>query len=93
MSEQSTSYAEQSIAEYAERGAALRAAWKGVHGQQPGDPAKLAQALLTIAAQKPPPRRLLASADAIAVAEQTIADLRADIEPNRQLSESPAFEA
>ena len=92
LSEQSTNYAEPSIPDYAERGAALRAAWKATHGQQAGDPAKLAQALLTIAAQESPPRRFLAGADAIATAEQKIADLRADIESNRQLSASLAFD-
>jgi NAD(P)-dependent dehydrogenase (short-subunit alcohol dehydrogenase family) len=93
LSEQSTSYAEPSIPDYAERGAALRAAWKSMHRQQAGDPAKLAQALLTIAAQEPPPRRFLAGADAIATAEQKISDLRADIESNRQLSASLTFDS
>jgi NAD(P)-dependent dehydrogenase (short-subunit alcohol dehydrogenase family) len=92
LSEQSTRYAEPAIADYAELGATLRAGWKATHGQQAGDPAKLAQALLTIAAQEPPPRRFLAGADAIATAEQKIADLQADIESNRQLSASLAFE-
>jgi NAD(P)-dependent dehydrogenase (short-subunit alcohol dehydrogenase family) len=92
LSEQSTNYAEPSIPDYAERGTALRAMWKGTHGQQAGDPAKLAQALLAIAAQEPPPRRFLAGADAIATVEQKIADLRADIESNRQLSASLAFD-
>jgi NAD(P)-dependent dehydrogenase (short-subunit alcohol dehydrogenase family) len=93
LSQQSTSYAESTIPDYAERGDALRAAWKSMHHQQAGDPAKLAQALLTIAAQEPPPRRFLAGADAIATAEQKIADLRADIESNRQLSASLAFDS
>jgi len=93
LSAQSTNYAEPSIPDYAERGEALRSAWKSMHRQQGGDPAKLAQALLTIAAQEPPPRRFLAGADAIATAEQKIGDLRADIESNRQLSASLAFDS
>ncbi|MFL5618373.1 MAG: SDR family NAD(P)-dependent oxidoreductase [Gemmatimonadaceae bacterium] len=93
LSEQSTSYATPSIPDYAERGAALVAGWKGTHGKQAGDPAKLAQALLAIASQEPPPRRFLAGADAVATAEQKIADLQADIESNRQLSTSLAFDA
>jgi NAD(P)-dependent dehydrogenase (short-subunit alcohol dehydrogenase family) len=93
LSEQSTNYAEPSIAEYDERRVALLGAWKSTHGKQAGDPAKLAQALITIAAQAPPPRRFLAGADAIATAEQKIADLRADIESNRELSSSLAFDA
>jgi NAD(P)-dependent dehydrogenase (short-subunit alcohol dehydrogenase family) len=92
LSEQSTRYAEASVADYDERRAALLAAWKATHGQQAGDPAKLAQALLTIAGQESPPRRFLAGADAIATAEQKIADLRADIESNRPLSTSLAFD-
>jgi NAD(P)-dependent dehydrogenase (short-subunit alcohol dehydrogenase family) len=92
LSEQSTRYAEPSIADYDARRGPLMAAWKGTHGQQPGDPAKLAQALLTIASQQPPPRRFLAGADAISTAEQKIADLQADIESNRELSSSLAFD-
>jgi NAD(P)-dependent dehydrogenase (short-subunit alcohol dehydrogenase family) len=93
LSEESTNYAEPTIPDYAERGSSLRAAWRSMHRQQAGDPAKLAQALLTIAAQEPPPRRFLAGADAIATAEQKITDLRADIESNRQLSASLAFDS
>ncbi|HEX2250230.1 MAG TPA: SDR family NAD(P)-dependent oxidoreductase [Gemmatimonadales bacterium] len=93
LSEQSTRYAEPSVADYDERRAPLLAGWKATHGQQAGDPAKLAQALLTIAAQEPPPRRFLAGADAISTAEQKIADLRADIESNRHLSASLAFDS
>ncbi len=93
LSEQSTRYAEPSIADYDARRTALLAAWKATHGQQAGDPAKLAQALVTIASQQPPPRRFLAGADAISTAEQKFADLQADIESNRQLSTSLAFGA
>ena len=93
LSEQSTNYAEPTVADYDERRAPLMAGWRATHGQQAGDPAKLAQALLVIAAQEPPPRRFLAGADAISTAEQKIADLRADIESNRQLSSSLAFDA
>jgi NAD(P)-dependent dehydrogenase (short-subunit alcohol dehydrogenase family) len=93
LSEQSTRYAEPSIADYAERRTTLLAGWRATHGKQSGDPAKLAQALLTIASQEPPPRRFLAGADAIATAEKKIADLQADIESNRQLSTSLAFDA
>jgi NAD(P)-dependent dehydrogenase (short-subunit alcohol dehydrogenase family) len=66
--------------------------WKGQNGQQTGDPAKLARALITIAGQEPPPRRFIAGADAIATAEQKIADLKEQIEANRKLSTSLAFD-
>jgi hypothetical protein len=61
-------------------------------GRQSGDPAKLAQALLAIAGQEPPPHRLIAGNDAIALAEQKIADLRAQIDYSRDLSVSLAFD-
>jgi NAD(P)-dependent dehydrogenase (short-subunit alcohol dehydrogenase family) len=92
LSEQSTRYAEPSSADYDARRGPLIAAWNATHGQQAGDPAKLAQALLTIASQQPPPRRFLAGADAVQTAEQKIADLQVDIESNRQLSTSLAFD-
>jgi NAD(P)-dependent dehydrogenase (short-subunit alcohol dehydrogenase family) len=93
LSEQSTTYAEASITDYAELRQKLMTGWKATHGKQAGDPKKLAQALLTIAGQEPPPRRFLAGSDAIATAEQKIADLQADIESNRKLSTSLAFDA
>jgi NAD(P)-dependent dehydrogenase (short-subunit alcohol dehydrogenase family) len=92
LTEQSTNFAAPSIADYDERREALVEYWKSQNGQQSGDPAKLAQALLTIAAQQPPPRRFIAGADAIAGAEQKLVDLKAQIESNRELSTSLAFD-
>ena len=45
----STTWAELSIDDYAERTAATKAAWQAMNGQQAGDPAKLAAAIVTIA--------------------------------------------
>ena len=92
LTEQSTTYAEPSIADYNERRGPLVEYWKAQNGQQSGDPAKLARALVAIAGQNPPPRRFIAGADAIAGAEQKIADLKAQIEANRDLSTSLAFD-
>jgi NAD(P)-dependent dehydrogenase (short-subunit alcohol dehydrogenase family) len=92
LTEQSTNYAEASIEDYDERTGPLLEYWKSQNGKQSGDPAKLAQALLTIASQEPPPRRFIAGADAIATTEQKIADLRAQIEAYRDLSTSLDFD-
>ena len=92
LTEQSTNYAEPSIADYDERRATQLEFWKAQNGQQSGDPAKLARALITIASQEPPPRRFIAGADAIATAEQKVADLKAQIDANRDLSTSLAFD-
>jgi len=92
LTEQSTNYAEPSIGDYDDRRGPLVEYWKAQNGQQSGDPAKLARALITIASEKQPPRRLIAGADAIATAEQKIADLKAQIDAHRELSTSLAFD-
>jgi NAD(P)-dependent dehydrogenase (short-subunit alcohol dehydrogenase family) len=91
LTEQSTNYAEPSVVDYDDRRGPLMDYWKAQNGKQSGDPAKLARALITIASQEPPPRRFIAGADAIATAEQKIADLKAQIESHRGLSMSLAF--
>ena len=92
LTEQSTNYAEPSIEDYDERRAKQLEFWKAQNGKQSGDPAKLARALIIIASQEPPPRRFVAGADGIATAEQKIADLKAQIDANRDLSTSLAFD-
>jgi len=92
LTEQSTNYAEPSIEDYDERRAKQLEFWKAQNGQQSGDPAKLARALITIASQEPPPRRFIAGADAIATAEQKVADLKAQIDLYRELSMSLDFD-
>ena len=92
LTQESTNYAEPSIDDYAERNAAQREFWQGQNGRQSGDPAKLAQALLTIADEEQPPRRFIAGADAIAHAEQKVQDLQQQINAYRDLSSSMALE-
>lgn len=76
------------VADYAERSAAQRAWWQAQDGCQAGDPEKLARALVTLAHQDPPPRRLIAGVDALALAERKVAELQAQIDAHRELSAS-----
>jgi NAD(P)-dependent dehydrogenase (short-subunit alcohol dehydrogenase family) len=92
LTEQSTNYAEASIADYDDRRAQQLEFWKAQNGKQSGDPAKLAEALITIAGQSPPPRRFIAGADAIGTAEQKVADLKSQIDAERDLSMSLALD-
>jgi NAD(P)-dependent dehydrogenase (short-subunit alcohol dehydrogenase family) len=92
LTKESTSYAEPTIEDYAERNAAQREFWEGMNGQQGGDPAKLAQALLTIAELEHPPGRFIAGADAIALAEQKLAERQQQVDAFRDLSTSLALE-
>ncbi len=81
---ESTNFAPPSIVDYADRRAGQIEWWTAQNGQQSGDPAKLAQALLTVAREEPPRRRFIAGADSIGSTEQKVADLQADIELNRE---------
>jgi len=92
LTEQSTNYAVPSIEDYGERRTAQLAFWKSQNGKQSGDPAKLARALVFLAGQQPPPRRFVAGADAVAGAEQKLAELRAQIDATRDLSSSLALD-
>jgi NAD(P)-dependent dehydrogenase (short-subunit alcohol dehydrogenase family) len=92
LTEASTNYAEASVEDYHERRTAQIAFWKSQNGKQGGDPAKLARALMTLTDQDELPRRFLAGADAIDVAEQKIALLQQQIEAHRELSIALAFQ-
>jgi NAD(P)-dependent dehydrogenase (short-subunit alcohol dehydrogenase family) len=92
LTDESTNYATPSIEDYAERNAAQREFWEGQNGRQAGDPAKLARALVAIADEQQPPRRFIAGADAIALAEQQVGQLQAEIDAFRDLSSSLALD-
>ncbi len=89
---ESTKYAESSIEDYAERTEQTVTAWKGMNGQQGGDPAKLADALVYLADRDQPPLRFAAGADAVATFERRAKNLLAQADAYRDLSSSLAFE-
>jgi NAD(P)-dependent dehydrogenase (short-subunit alcohol dehydrogenase family) len=89
---ETTTWHELSIDDYAERSAQSQVFWEAQKGNQGGDPSKLAKALITIASQDEPPFRFLAGADAVAGAEQKVADLQQQINAYRDLSESLGYE-
>jgi NAD(P)-dependent dehydrogenase (short-subunit alcohol dehydrogenase family) len=89
---ESTNYAESSIDDYAERTEQTVAVWNSMNGQQGGDPAKLANALVRLTGQEEPPLRFAAGADAIATVEQKANDLLAQAAAHRDLSASLAIE-
>ena len=85
---ESTIPAEESIEDYAERNAARREFFAGMNGNQVGDPAKLAQALLRITEMEQPPLRFIAGADALAAAEEKLAERQQQIDALPDLSTS-----
>jgi NAD(P)-dependent dehydrogenase (short-subunit alcohol dehydrogenase family) len=92
LEQESTFLAKPSIDDYAERNAQYQAFWKEKNGKQEGDPVKLAKALITIVSQEEPPLRWIAGADAIAGAEQKVAELRSQINAYRELSISLSYQ-
>jgi NAD(P)-dependent dehydrogenase (short-subunit alcohol dehydrogenase family) len=91
LGKESTTYAELSIDDYAERTAQTRPAWEAMSGKQGGDPAKLAKALVTLV-DDDPPLRWVAGADAVATVEQKANELLAQVDAYRDLSSSLAVD-
>ena len=92
LTEESTNFAERTIEDYDERRAKQMEFWRSYNGQQSGDPAKLAEALIRISGQENPPRRFIAGADAVGTAEQVAATLRQQTDAYRKLSSSLAYD-
>ena len=83
---ESTSYAEPSVDDYAERTKQTVAAWNAMNGLQGGDPAKLATAVVQLASSAEPPLRWAAGADAVGVLEQKAQTLFKQADAHRELS-------
>ncbi len=92
LTDASTNYAGPAVEDYAERRSLQIAFYKAQNGKQGGDPAKLAQALLTLTQEDQLPPRFLAGADAIDIAEKKIASLQQQIDAHRELSNSLAID-
>jgi NAD(P)-dependent dehydrogenase (short-subunit alcohol dehydrogenase family) len=83
---ESTNYADASIDDYAERTAATVAAWQSMNGQQGGNPAKLADAIVQLAGRDQPPTRFPGGADAVTTFQDRAKLLLQLADANRELS-------
>jgi NAD(P)-dependent dehydrogenase (short-subunit alcohol dehydrogenase family) len=88
LSSASTIYAQPTIADYAAQTREIVAAWKSMDGKQGGDPVKLADAIVRLAALKDPPIRFAAGADAVQTLEAKANTLLAQAQAHRELSAS-----
>ena len=88
----STTFAEPNIDDYAERTRETVAAWSSMSGKQGGDPAKLADAIVRLAALEEPPARFAAGADAVQTFEAKANALLAQADAHRGLSTSLAHD-
>jgi NAD(P)-dependent dehydrogenase (short-subunit alcohol dehydrogenase family) len=80
-----------SIADYDAVMDPIRAARQAKSGNQPGDPAKAAQALLALVDAENPPVRLFLGDDALGLVEQKIDGMRVEIAAWEELSRSTSF--
>jgi NAD(P)-dependent dehydrogenase (short-subunit alcohol dehydrogenase family) len=88
----STTYAQPCIGDYAERTKEIIAAWSSMDGKQTGDPAKLADALVKLVALEEPPARFAAGADAVQTLETKANTLLAQANAHRELSSALAHD-
>ena len=79
------------IDDYAGAGHAARRIMTDHAGREPGDPAKMAAAILAIAGPEDPPLQLLLGADAVGYATRQVASFQAEIERWMPLSLSTGF--
>jgi NAD(P)-dependent dehydrogenase (short-subunit alcohol dehydrogenase family) len=79
------------IADYAETAAARMAQTAGYSGQQPGDPARAAEAMIKITESENPPRHLVLGAFGINAVTTTLKDALAEIEAWRETSLATDF--
>jgi NAD(P)-dependent dehydrogenase (short-subunit alcohol dehydrogenase family) len=86
LSNDSTTYAQPTMEDYAEQTKEIVAAWKSMDGKQGGDPAKLADALVKLAELNEPPARFAAGADAVQTFETKAKTLLAQANAHLELS-------
>ena len=92
LSNNSTTYAQPTIDDYADKTKEIVTAWKGMDGKQGGDASKLADALVQLVALKEPPARFAAGSDAVQTFEAKANTLLAQARAHHELSTSLALE-
>lgn len=88
----STIWPELSIDDYAARTAQTIGALKGMSGTQPGDPGKLATAIVHLTDSSKLPHRFVAGSDAMAAVEANLKTIQDQIFAQRELSASLSFQ-
>jgi len=92
LSNDSTTYAQPAIDDYAKQTKEIVGTWKSMDGKQGGDPAKLAAAIVKLVALKEPPTRFAAGADAVQTFEAKANALLAQAQAHRDLATALAYD-
>jgi NAD(P)-dependent dehydrogenase (short-subunit alcohol dehydrogenase family) len=86
LSRQSLRFGATHIADYDGRRDKVRAAFEDRSGQQPGDPVKLAEAVIRLASEPNPPLRFLGGAFAFETASAKIAQMKSDFDTWKEVT-------
>ena len=86
LSAESIRFGAHALADYDERRPALRASFEQRDGRQPGDPAKLASAVVRLAGEPAPPMRFVAGSIAFDSIKAKLVDMQAELEHWQPLS-------
>ena len=86
LSAESIRYGAHAIADYDEQRTALRASFEQRNGRQPGDPQKLAEAVVRLASEAQPPMRFVAGTIAFDSIKVKLDTMQAELERWRPLS-------
>jgi len=81
------------IADYDERRARVRANFEDRSGKQPGDPVKLAEAVVRLANEEKPPMRFIAGAFALDTTAKKLAAMTADLDNWRAVSAATDYQS
>jgi NAD(P)-dependent dehydrogenase (short-subunit alcohol dehydrogenase family) len=85
LTSESIRFGAKAIPDYEERRTAQRATFEQRNGKQPGDPVKLAEAMVQLANDAAPPMRFAAGAMAVSLWDTKLVTLRAELEKWRAL--------
>jgi len=86
LSAESIRFGAHAVADYDDRRAALQASFEQRNGKQPGDPVKLAEAVVRLAGEPEPPLRFVAGSIAVDSISAKLVDMQTEIDRWRPLS-------
>jgi len=86
-------FAAQELPDYDASRPAMRASFEQRNGNQPGDPVRLAEAIVTLSNEKSPPMRFAAGAMAVGAMDAKVASLKTELERWRALGMATDYPA
>jgi NAD(P)-dependent dehydrogenase (short-subunit alcohol dehydrogenase family) len=85
LASESVRFGEHVVADYNDRRERIRASFEQRNGEQPGDPEKLAEAIVRLASEAEPPMRFIAGSIAVDAADAKFAGMQAELDRWRAL--------